>query len=315
MQAEVGRCEGGKQSVKILGISCGRRNGNGEVLLKEACLEAHRLGAEIEIIRLQDYEIKPCTGCESCSMAMGRGETEIECVIKDDAGELLKKILWNNYGLIIAAPVYHLRSSGNLVNLTDRMLPYLFARQKQTYFEKGRASAAISVGGGEPEWTPMGLLLINLFLAEHSIIVDQMQANFCSRPGMVVLDENALERARRLGRNVVEAMKKPVTERRFLGEETAVSCPVCHLNIVQIPERLPDISCPICDVRGRIVLEGDMMTVYWDEDTVRNYRFSEYGIKKHLELIKSTHARAQRESEKIKERMKKYQEIPLKLPG
>jgi multimeric flavodoxin WrbA len=42
--------------------------GNSEILLKQALMEAEKLsGAEVEIIRLMDLTIKPCTGCESCA--------------------------------------------------------------------------------------------------------------------------------------------------------------------------------------------------------------------------------------------------------
>jgi len=36
---------------KIVGLSCGRKNGNSEVLLKEALMVAEELGIATEIIR------------------------------------------------------------------------------------------------------------------------------------------------------------------------------------------------------------------------------------------------------------------------
>ena len=50
--------------MKVLGLSCGRRMGNSEVLLREALAETENRGADIEIIRLGDLAVKPCTGCE-----------------------------------------------------------------------------------------------------------------------------------------------------------------------------------------------------------------------------------------------------------
>ena len=58
---------------KIIGLSCGRKNGNSEYLLKEALMGAEELGVKGEIIRMMELRVKPCTGCETCTMLMARG--------------------------------------------------------------------------------------------------------------------------------------------------------------------------------------------------------------------------------------------------
>ena len=55
--------------MKVLGISCGRKMGNSEILLKEALMAMEAEGAEIEMIRLHDMYIKPCLGCNGCIMS------------------------------------------------------------------------------------------------------------------------------------------------------------------------------------------------------------------------------------------------------
>ena len=57
--------------MKIMGIVAGRHNGNSEILVKEALNAAKEKGAEVTLINLFDYNILPCTGCESCTMRMG----------------------------------------------------------------------------------------------------------------------------------------------------------------------------------------------------------------------------------------------------
>jgi multimeric flavodoxin WrbA len=70
--------------MSILGLHCGRRMGNSEILLKEALMGAEeRSGVEAEIIRLMDLTIKPCTGCEACTKKRYRGE-DMDCVMKGD---------------------------------------------------------------------------------------------------------------------------------------------------------------------------------------------------------------------------------------
>src|SRR4030042_7218851 len=68
---------------KIIGLSCGRVNGNSEILLKEALMGAEEIGVQSEIIRAMEPRAKSCTGCAACAMAMARGK-ESRCAIKAD---------------------------------------------------------------------------------------------------------------------------------------------------------------------------------------------------------------------------------------
>jgi multimeric flavodoxin WrbA len=52
--------------MKILGLSCGRKLGNSEILLIEALMAAKELNIDVEIIRMHDLKLKPCKGCLSC---------------------------------------------------------------------------------------------------------------------------------------------------------------------------------------------------------------------------------------------------------
>jgi multimeric flavodoxin WrbA len=47
---------------KIIGLSCGRVNGNSEILLKEALMGAEEIGVESEIIRAMELRVKHCRG-------------------------------------------------------------------------------------------------------------------------------------------------------------------------------------------------------------------------------------------------------------
>ena len=52
--------------MKVLGLTCGRKLSNTGILVKEALMGAQEMGAEVEIVRLMDLDIKPCTGCRLC---------------------------------------------------------------------------------------------------------------------------------------------------------------------------------------------------------------------------------------------------------
>jgi multimeric flavodoxin WrbA len=290
---------------KIIGLSCGRKNGNSEILLKEALMGAEELGVESEIIRAMELRVKPCTGCESCSIAMTKGK-EARCAIKDDdVPWILEKVLVEDCGLIVSSPIYHLRANGYFEIIAERMLPTMFRHPE--ILRKTRVGGIICVGGGEPEWTPLGLTSMNIFVQHTRVLVDQMQANYVGRPGAVLVEEKYLKRARELGRNVAKAMMMPIEQVKFVGDETEVSCPVCHCNVLKVPEKLRNVFCPVCWVKGVITLDGGEMKVRWDEEGANYPRFSEPGVSTHLELIKKLHMKFYTEDqEKVKERIEKY---------
>lgn len=295
----------GAYKQKIIGLSCGRKNGNSEILLKEALMGAGELGVESDIIRAMDLRVKPCTGCESCSIAMARGK-EVRCAIKDDdVPWILEKTLVEDCGLIVSGPVYHLRANSYFEIIHERMLPTMFRHPE--ILKKTRVGAIISVGGGEPEWTPLGLTSMNIFVQHSRILVDQMQVNYVGRPAAVLMQEKQLKRARELGRRVARAMMMPIKQVKFVGDETEVSCPVCHCNVLKVPAKLPNVFCPVCWVKGVITINEDKMKVKWDEEDTKHPRFSERGVSTHLELIKNLQTKFYAEDlEKVKERVKKY---------
>ncbi len=313
MKKEAGRAneEGEEKAspLKVLGLSCGRRNSNSEILLKEACLGAEELGAVTEIIRLHDLNLKPCTGCENCTRNMPSGG-EAQCVIKDDDMAFVQeKVWWEDNALILSAPIYYLTAPGLLKVVHDRFIPYLLHGPERSA-ERARIGASLSVGSGGPKWTPMGLPFLNMFLLfSQRIVVDQLQANGSGQPGAVVLYEDVLVRARRLGRNVAEAMKMPERQVTFVGEASPVSCPQCHSNLIQVTSKLPAVVCPICDIKGTIADEEGKMVVSWDQESVEFPRWSAAVMTEHLEVINKHNARADEEKERIKAGIEKYRNL------
>jgi multimeric flavodoxin WrbA len=99
--------------LKILGI-CGspRKDGNTEVLLKEALKGAHDAGAELEAIFLRDKTISPCLEIYGCKIN-GR------CVIEDDFHEVADKMVQADV-LILASPVFFYTVSAHTKMLMDR---------------------------------------------------------------------------------------------------------------------------------------------------------------------------------------------------
>ena len=105
---------------KIIGLSCGRKNGNSEDLLKAALMAAEEEGCETEIIRAMDHKVLPCNSCWAC-MKTGR------CA-KDDVDWILEQTLLSDTAIIVSAPVYHLRSCSYLMIIAEKT-NHLFSRE------------------------------------------------------------------------------------------------------------------------------------------------------------------------------------------
>jgi multimeric flavodoxin WrbA len=289
--------------MKVIGLSTGRIGGNCEILLKEALTTCEEFGAETELIRAMEFDVRPCRGCESCTMAMAKGE-EPKCVMDDDVPWILNKILLDEAALIVGVPTYHLRPNGYFEIINERMLPVIFKHPE--ILKKNKVGAIIAVGGGEPEWTPLTLLLANIFMQHVTKVVDQMLVNFCPRPGQVVLHPEHLERAKKLGRNVINAMKMPIEEVKYVGERKEVACPVCHCDVLKVHMKLPEVYCPVCWTKGVITVEDGKMGIKWNEESVKYPRFSEKGVFDHLDFIKKNIRYYYDNLERVKELSAKY---------
>jgi multimeric flavodoxin WrbA len=273
-------------SKKIIGLSCGRKNGNCEILLKEAAMGAREIGVETEIIRSAELTVKPCTNCQACVLEFRTGKPPT-CVIKDDLDWIVQKTVIDDCGLILSIPIFHTRCCGQFININDRMLPATM-RHPET-LKKTRVGGIITVGGAGSDWTNLGHLTANIFLQHTRKLVDQIQINDAPIPGVVLFDfhKKSRERARQLGRNVAEAMSKPVEDVNYMGESHALECPICHCNAIQVPQDFPEVVCPICWIHGMLEIQDSKMKVKWNEFDVQHPRFSEYAIKEHGAYIMS----------------------------
>jgi multimeric flavodoxin WrbA len=275
--------------MKILGISCGRKMSNTEILVKEALMGAEEAGAEVELIRLHDLTLKPCTGCNACVVNLFEKCGPGECVIKDDDFAFIDEKIMECDGLIIGSPIYEKSPSGLLKILNDRMGPShdvafrMIAKQMRE--ERGittgkgpdersfktRAASLIAVGGSE--WDNLALPMMHLFALSLQInVVDKTLVNWVGLPGAVVFKEEALQNARKSGKHVAESLKKPAEEMEYIGE--AGPCPICHSKLVEVREdnnKYPAI-CGICGVRGTLnVVDNKVTFTIADEDRAHSH--------------------------------------------
>lgn len=289
--------------MKLLGLGCGRRLGNSEILLKEALMAAEETGdIEVEYIHLHDLNIKFCTGCESCTMSLSKGGSG-ECVIKTDDMGFLKEKFSACEGLITSAPVFELRPPGIYCTMNDRFLGFGPQYLMNVFKRPKRAGGVISVGGSD--WVQLALPQMNLVMFMLNFkVVDQVQELWTGRPGHSLLHDDILERARVLGRNVANSMKLPPEEMKYLGEDPGM-CPYCHSNLL-LSRGKHVVECPICAIRGELKADGPELRVDWREEDIRMIKWEPRGMGEHFMHIKERHELFYTKNDEIKQKLEKY---------
>jgi len=195
--------------VKVLGLSGSpRKERNTEHLLNVALEAASKVeGTTTELLRLSDYKILPCDGCNVCAK-------EGKCPLdeQDDMTRLREK-LQEADAVIIAAPSYFASVPGITKNFIDRSRPL----KMRGHLLAGRVVSALSVsglrgGGGEAVVDEIvrfglthGMIVVGgvghpLTQASFGIGVLQGDAGWRRSSG----DEIALQNSKGVGRRVAE---------------------------------------------------------------------------------------------------------------
>jgi multimeric flavodoxin WrbA len=228
-------------------------------------------------------------------------------------------------GVIVSVPTFVLQPQGIYKIFIDRWLPYEIAfllEAKIIDKPPQRVAALITVGGSTQSWMSLTLAALQMSMFMQSIkVVDQMMATRVARPGHVLLKPEFIARARRLGENLVTAMKMPYDQVRWLGDEGW--CPVCHSNVMiqgrpQWDGKQYDIECGMCGVGGSLVSENGETRFVIAEDGMEKCRIFSDGRRNHFYEIQETHKEAFMNLDKIKTLSRKYKDftVPeIKGPG
>ena len=307
--------------MKVLGLTCGRKMSNTEILVKEALMGAEEMGAEVELVRLMDLHIKPCTGCNSCVIDLFEKGGSGDCVIKNDDFKFIDEKILECDGLVLGSPIYEKSPQGLLKVLNDRMGPshdMAFRMiSKKIRKEKGittakapdersfkpRTASLFAVGGSE--WTTLALPLMQLFvLPMNMTVVDQQLFNWVALPATVVLKEEMLARARRSGRHIVESLQKPIEEATYIGERGR--CPVCHSNVLELKNKSEPVICTVCGVKGKLKMDGDDYVLEVTEEAKALSHVLLSGKFHHADDLNNISLKPDPRMSEIPERIKKY---------
>ncbi len=310
---------------KVLGISFGRKMSNTEVMVKHALLECEAAGHEIKFIRADALNIHICTGCISCVIGMISGRGKGGCPLKDDF-HILDEAIMEADAIIVGSPVYETSPTGNFKVVCDRMGPsHDVTFRKATYDEglaagkdksqlpdersfKKRVVALITVGGAMTKnWLAMAEPIMYEFPMSMGMdVIDKYQYHGAMAYEHVLGNQKVMDRMAKVGQHIVDALAAETEEERtkWRGDEEGI-CPVCHLDLLQVMHDGMAVECPVCGIRGELIVEDKKIRVHFSEEEQARSRFRWAGKLEHSTEIK-TKAAPSGQIPNLKELKQKY---------
>jgi len=186
--------------MRVLGIvGSPRKNGNTEILMKEALKVAAEAGCETEMFLMSEKQVAPCDACGTCFQVGS-------CVVQDDMQELYA-MLDRADAVILGSPVYFGSVSAQTKAVMDRMFALL--RQRAL---KDKVAGALVVTRRVGALQARSLLYA--FSIAQGMVVAGGAIGYGREPGDVLtgvgggIDMSALEEARLLGANVVTLARR-----------------------------------------------------------------------------------------------------------
>jgi len=217
----------------ILGLIASPRTlGNCELIVKEISNHINEQH-ELQLLRLQDFNIKPCRGSYTC---LFRNK---QCVIDDDYPHIISAIVKAD-ALIIAVPTYCLGANAMLKLFFDRCIAcYSYANQ---LWNKPCVSIGIAGINGMEGSTRLDLEKFTSMMLFNNKATAML---YSALPGEVFMNENNLKKAAALGQ-------------ALLGEplqDKSPSCPICGGKSFRF---LGDdrVKCLLCSQTGYISMES-----------------------------------------------------------
>jgi multimeric flavodoxin WrbA len=283
--------------LKILGlVGSYRKFGNTEVLVREALMSAAEMGAEVEMLRLTDLNIKPCKGCMACVFK------KADCKIEDDANFLFSK-LFEADGIILGSPIYIFGPAGVIKMIQDRFLQISTKIDKL----KNKVGAIIAIGGAPGAEGTIMPALASFFSFLGIPVIDQMLV-YSHGPGEILLHEDAVEKANQIGRELVEALQDNQAKTKYM--EGAGVCPVCHQNFLVLKDGV--LECGLCHIKATPKIEGGKLILEFGTTGLKKGEEIQRAIAEHIENLSETGVKYIKLKDEIDKRKEKYRNFPVK---
>lgn len=305
--------------MNVLGICCGRKNGNTEIMMQEAFQAIRgRCGADCRLIRLQEAVIRSCTGCESCVINHMKGNQEFRCVHKPGSDHIyfIEQLLRQADAVIVSAPAYNLQSPGILIEFLNRC--HALGDYSDVVRSTPKVGATFTIGGAD--WTNFTMATANMLTKELSgsyrSIVDRCQFTGVPAAGAVVLEPEMMERMRLLGEHVADALiaRKQGRSDAYAYKGEPGLCPDCHNPFLE--KREDGWYCPVCMTKASLRQGGARAEAVFTEDARACNRWTAVGHGRHIGIIRAGHGKAAQNQELIAAKRKEYAQRAdaVKLP-
>lgn len=304
--------------MKVLGFCAGRKNGNTEIMMKEAFMAIkEKCDAECQLVRIQDTFFNTCTGCEACMIHHIKGDYDFRCVHKKESDHFyfLEQLLREADAVIFSTPAYNLLPTGQLIKFMNKL--HASGDYRKVFQQEPKIGACFSIGGTDwTNYTPdMIRLMTQEFCGSYDTIVDSCHIDFINANQMVLLFDDVLARMRQLGENVADALlerEKGAVDVSYKGDKGL--CPYCHTNLIE--KRVDGYYCPTCLVKADLsIVDGELIVDFTPKEMEKS-RFAPWGQKLHLDNIAKGHKKAAMGKETIAEKRGKYlsYDCVVKLP-
>ena len=264
---------------KVLGIVCGKRNGETERAARVALLAAKEKGCEVELINIGELNIKPCTGCGVCSRRLREPLNLTPCPQHDDDMEWLDEQICSSDALLFGAPMYEQAPPGQYKIMCDRFGPshdvtivkHIYDARVEAgidpvydprYFIH-RPAAFFGVGGSE--WSHMGFPSLGIPAIPLGLkIVDREQFEWNRG---ILCYEDKIQRLRQMGEHLAAMAQLPFEEQWYNGPDSI--CPVCHNNVMRLKPGTNECTCVLCGMIGTVdVVDGKAVARFSEEALV-----------------------------------------------
>ena len=171
-----------------------RKNGNSAALFSQMQTIFEKENVEIDYYQIGSKDIRGCMACGFC-------HEHGQCVFKDDVNDLAKRFESAD-GLVVISPVYYGSASGTLISLLDRLF---YSSRFSKRFKVGAAFAVARRGGTGFTFDELNKYFT---ISQMPIASGRYWNNgFGAAPGQISQDEEGLQNARIVARNMVFLMK------------------------------------------------------------------------------------------------------------
>jgi multimeric flavodoxin WrbA len=267
---------------KILGIiGSPRKLGNCEIMVKEISNQL-TIPHELNLLRLQDFNILPCRGCYNCLF-----KTE-HCILEDDLNTVIQAMAEAD-AYIVSAPTYFLGINASLKMLLDRGLSF-YAHMDNLW---GKPAVGVAVAGikGKEGYSR---LVIQSFL--KMIFADDKNTRvvYGALPGEVFIN----------GKNKQAALELASALFGCKAERTDLSCPHCGGDTFRFMDN-HRIQCMLCSNSGSMAVESGSFS-FNIEKSEHDFFYSREDALKHKEWLLGMKSRFVRHKKSLKEITQTY---------